>query len=159
MRLARTYVWELLATPTDGKPITKWPNIDEAFLEVVRAIKGALNEMGKKLRSKAPDWATTVESALGGGSQQTVRFSNLRIKKNFTDLDRDQFLRDGFEYVANFFGNSLKELVSRNAGLEHRFKRIDANRFTAAAYRGGEKVCRGSASVGNGLQCRTARLR
>jgi hypothetical protein len=143
---------KLLATPADGRPITKWANIDEAFLEVVKAIKGTLNELGK-LQSKpaAPGWATAVEETLGGTSQQSVRSSNLRVKKNFTDLDRDRFIHDGFDYVANFFENSLKELVSRNAGLEYRFKRIDANRFTAAAYQAGEKVCKGSASIGNGV--------
>src|ERR1017187_8236343 len=26
---------KLLATPTDGRPITMWPNIDQAFLDVV----------------------------------------------------------------------------------------------------------------------------
>jgi hypothetical protein len=34
----------LLATPTDGRPITIWPNIDEAFLDVVTSIKNALHE-------------------------------------------------------------------------------------------------------------------
>jgi hypothetical protein len=72
----------------------------------------------------------------------------LRISKQFTDLDKDRFRHEGFEYIANFFENSLEELVNRNPGLERSFRRIDANRFTAAAYRNGEKVCRGSASLG-----------
>jgi hypothetical protein len=32
----------LLATPRDGKAITKWPDIDEAFLDVVTAIRRAI---------------------------------------------------------------------------------------------------------------------
>jgi hypothetical protein len=32
---------KLLGVPKDGKPITTWPNRDEAFLDVVRAIKAA----------------------------------------------------------------------------------------------------------------------
>lgn len=32
----------LLAAPTDGKPITRWPDEDEAFLDVVRQIRAAL---------------------------------------------------------------------------------------------------------------------
>ncbi len=39
---------KLLATPTDAKPITKWPDRDEAFLNVVQAIKAALSELGQK---------------------------------------------------------------------------------------------------------------
>src|SRR6202044_3251406 len=49
---------------------------------------------------------------------------------------------------AKFFENSLEELVRRNPALQQNFRRIDANRFTASAYREGEKVCRGSASLG-----------
>jgi len=71
--------------------------------------------------------------------------------KKFTDLDRDRFRHDGFEYIVRFFENSLKELVSRNPGVEQTFRRIDANRFSAAAYRDGEKVCGGSASVACGV--------
>jgi hypothetical protein len=126
-----------------GKPITTWPNVDEAFLDVVRAIKGALKEIGanRKLRPPAPlvladDMAKPV-----------IRSSNLRIKKQFSDLDKDRFLHDGFEFIAKFFEGSLAELVRRNPGLDRTLRRIDANRFTAPAYRNGDKVCKGSLSL------------
>jgi hypothetical protein len=80
-----------------------------------------------------------------------ARSSNLRVAKQFTDLDRDRFRHEGFEYIAKFFENSLKELVARNAGVEQTFRRIDSNRFSAAAYRGGDKVCQGSPSIGGGM--------
>ena len=137
---------KLLATPKDGRPITKWPNIDEAFQDVVTAIKGALKHLvqnPKRPTTRKPD-------ALKTTSTLPSRSSNLRIKKQFTDLDKDRFRHDGFEYIAKFFENSLEELVRRNPGLQQSFRRIDANRFTAAAYRDGEKVCRGSASLGGG---------
>lgn len=35
----------LLATPTGGRAITKWPNADDAFLDVVKSIKNALLEL------------------------------------------------------------------------------------------------------------------
>jgi rod shape-determining protein MreB len=38
---------ELLATPTDGRAITLWPNRDEAFLDVVKSIKFALQDLGR----------------------------------------------------------------------------------------------------------------
>jgi hypothetical protein len=136
---------KLLATPKDGRPITKWPNIDEAFQDVVSAIKGALK---RPAQSAKP--STTRVSDRKATLSEPVRSSNLRIKKQFTDLDKDRFRHEGFEYLANFFENSLEELVRRNPGLQQNFRRIDANRFTASAYRDGEKVCRGSASLGGG---------
>lgn len=138
---------KLLATPKDGRPITMWPNIDEAFLDVVSAIKRALNELDRKPDSSVRSSGDPASAGLGDSLQQTARSSNLRVKKQFTDLDKDRFRHDGFEYLAKFFENSLKELVGRNPALDQTFRRIDANRFTAAAYRGGEKVCRGSASI------------
>ena len=138
---------KLLATPKDGRPITKWPNADEAFQEVVRSIKEVLKQRGqtaKPLIARVPD-ASKMTSTL------PPRSSNLRISKQFTDLDKDRFRHEGFEYIANFFENSLEELVHRNPDLEQSFRRIDANQFTAAAYRKGEKVCLGSASLGGAM--------
>jgi hypothetical protein len=141
---------KLLATPKDGRPITMWPNTDEAFLDVVLAIKRALNEVaqGTKPKQFSREQAGT---ALGASlPEETPRSSNLRVTKQFTDLDKDRFRHDGFEYIAKFFENSLAELVVRSPGLAQTFRRIDANRFTAAAYRDGEKICKGSASIGGG---------
>lgn len=120
---------KLQATPKDGKPITMWPNIDEAFLGVVTAIKRALKELGQGTERDAPKPLATAEIA----PSKAIRSSNLRIKKQFTHLDKDKFRHEGFEYIAKFFESSLEELVRRNPGLEQSFRRIDANRFTAAA--------------------------
>lgn len=151
---------KLLAAPRDGKAITIWPNIDEAFLDVERAIKGALKELGEK-HKLAPEklvttasmstsrptlaWPEAVSETLGD-----ARSSNLRVKKEFTDLDRDRFRHEGFQFIARFFENSMQELVKRNPGLDQRFQRVDANHFTAAVYQQGQKVCKGSVSIGGG---------
>ena len=137
---------KLLATPKDGRPITKWPNVDEAFQDVVSSIKGALKQRGQNAKPSTARVADASKMA----STLPPRSSNLRIKKQFTDLDKDRFRHDGFEYISNFFENSLQELVHRNPDMQQSFRRVDANRFTAAAYRNGEKVCRGSASLGGG---------
>jgi hypothetical protein len=137
---------KLLATRTDGRPITMWPNVDEAFLDVVKAIKRALAEIVPNTKPISEVSARPSHSS----QQNPVRSSNLRVKQRFTDLDKDRFRHDGFEYIAKFFQNSLDELVRRNSGLEKAFRRIDANGFTAAVYQDGEKICRGSVSIGEG---------
>lgn len=65
------------------------------------------------------------------------RSSNLRLKKEFTEFDRDQFLHDSFEYLARFVEGSLQELAARNAGIQGRFQRVDGRCFTAVIYRDG----------------------
>jgi hypothetical protein len=138
----------LLAAPKDGKPITQWPNIDEAFLDVTLAIKGALGKRGAVQAETGP-----ASSAKMPSTPATVvmgpRSSNLRVAKRFTDQDKDQFLHEAFDYIAKFFEGSLAELSTRNPGIEGGFRRIDANRFTAVAYRNGEAVARCAIRLGD----------
>jgi hypothetical protein len=150
---------KLLAAPKDGKPITTWANTDEALLDVERAIKAALSELRKKsgpdalskrAQPAAPAWKEAA-SALGG-----PRSSNLRVKEEFSDLDLDRFRHEGYEFIARFFENSMQELASRNADLEQRFQRVDATRFTAAVYRNGRKICKGSAALSGGAMGSTS---
>jgi hypothetical protein len=51
--------------------------------------------------------------------------------------------------MAKFFENSLAELSNRNRGIDGRFRRIDANRFTAVAYRDGKAVARCGIRLGH----------
>lgn len=139
---------KLLAAPKDGKPVTKWADQDDAFLDIVTAIKDALRELGKA--SPSASSRRTESSATPTSSGGPTRSSNLRIRKQFSDLDRDTFRHEGFDFIAKFFEASLLEIANRNPGLAQRFQRVDANHFTASLYQNGEKVCRGSASVGGG---------
>jgi hypothetical protein len=135
----------LQAAPKDAKAITLWPNADQAFLDVVTSIKQVLRSSG--INASAPPTARGLPPS-ATIPLSAPRTSNLRVKKRFTQRDEDQFLREGYDYLARFFENSLGELETRNPGIEQTFRRIDANRFTAAAYRDGEKVCQCSAFIG-----------
>jgi hypothetical protein len=61
----------------------------------------------------------------------------MRLRKHFTDADKDRFLDRAFEFMALYFENSLAELEKRNPDIETSFKRIDAHQFTAVVYREG----------------------
>ncbi len=80
-----------------------------------------------------------------------IRSSNLRIKKQFSDSDRDAFLDDTFEYLARFFEGSLQELQDRNPGITTRFKRVDTTRFTATIYNQGQMTAQCGIRVGGML--------
>lgn len=139
---------KLTATPKDGKPITQWPDIDAAFLDVTKAIKGAI------ARIAVPFTATTSSTSeqlplRKSAPPLQARSSNLRVTKRFADRDKDHFLQNAFEFIAKYFENSLAELANRNGDIDGRFRRIDANRFTAVAYRDGEAVARCSIFLGD----------
>ncbi len=121
------------ATPSDGKPVAKFPNIHDAFLQVTQDIRQAAITLGKgEQQEKREDLAAAVRDP-------GLRSSNLRLKKTFTDRDRDAFIDDAYVYVERFFENSLAELSSRNASIEHRFKKTAGSGFTASVYVAGDK--------------------
>jgi hypothetical protein len=69
---------ELLATPKDGRPIVKWPNVDDAFLDVVNAIKRALKELGQKVSVSPRRSSAAVTDAVVRSSPISARSGNLR---------------------------------------------------------------------------------
>jgi hypothetical protein len=119
-------------------------SLDRGFLEVARAVRMATEQL---LPTALATGAHDVTSIVG---DLPDRSSNLRIKKQFSDRDRHRFLDEGFEYIAGYFENSLKELEARNPGVETSFKRIDVNHFEAVAYVNGEEQSRCGIWQGNG---------
>lgn len=83
-----------------------------------------------------------------GAAPLGPRSSNLRIAKTFSERDRDRYKLETFDYMAKYFENSLAELAERHPGIEADFRRIDANRFTAAIYQNGKAAARCTVFMG-----------
>lgn len=146
-----TPLGSLLAVPKDGKAITSWPNYDEAYTEVAKQIR-RLVEQRQTSASAAPTaapqaWQTPQAAEI---VSTAPRSSNLRLKKEFNDLDADQFLNEAFDFMARFFEGSLQELQSRNPGVTGQFRKVDANTFTAAIYQHGKRASECSVHLGGG---------
>lgn len=89
---------KLNATPRDGKPITQWPDTDEAFLQVAKAVRSAVDGLAKKITPMEAQPAIRATSAVADHS--APRSSNLRLAKTFTQREKDQFQSDAFEFIA-----------------------------------------------------------
>lgn len=126
----RTPFGRFRALPTDGRPISKWADLDDAFLDVTRGIRAALESRGLRAH-KSPKALPSAQPP----RPAPVRSSNLGVTQLFSDQDKDDFLREAFEYNQRYFENSLNELAARNSSIEVRFRQIDADRFTCVAYR------------------------
>ena len=124
---------KLLAAPKDGKTVIKFPTLDEAFLDVTNEIKRIVYNISILSTSSEP---SEIQDTIV--QVPYARSSNLRIKKSFTDHDKDKFLDDAFDYMAKFFESSLIELQKRNKGVDQRFKRIDSQTFNASVYMEGK---------------------
>ena len=114
--------------------MSKYPNQDDAFLEIAGAIRTAANELRPAGRVEAQ---ATLSQATATRTTSDFRSSNLRLRRAFTDQDKDNFLEEAFQFIANFFEGSLTELERRTQGISTKFRQVDANHFTAAIYRNG----------------------
>ncbi|MCG5260484.1 toll/interleukin-1 receptor domain-containing protein [Cupriavidus gilardii] len=129
----------LKALPRDAKAVSKWPSLDDAFLDVVQALRSLVTPR----RSGLTGVATPPRMPLPDNAPVTAarpRSSMLALRKEFNDIDRERFVEEGFAYIRAFFENSMEELAPRNPGYEGRFRAISNEAFTGALYRNGKKV-------------------
>lgn len=133
---------KLQAVPKDGKPVTLMPDRDSALLEVAQAVRAAAKRFSTAAQPVGPLLASPVLGEESVSLQAPPRSSNLRLAKQFTERDKDNFRIEAFEYLARFFETSLGELEARNSGIEVSFRRVDGNRFTCAVYRAGKAEAR-----------------
>lgn len=142
---------KLLGTPQDGKPVTQWPDRDEAFLQVAKAVRKAAERWSSTRSSTQPEPQGARATSIGQAQQARPagpRSSNLRVAKSFTQLDKDRFLIETFDYIARYIENSLHELQARNPGYEGVFRKIDASRFFATIYKDGQDVAKATIFMG-----------
>ncbi len=129
---------KLLAATKDGRPVTKFPTLDDGFLEVTTAIEKAAQSI--RPREAAPATATHPAQTSYPSTAASPRSSNLRITQQFSDHDQDVFLEGAFDYICNFLEESLREMERRNPGIQTRGVRIDQRHFSAKIYRDGRQM-------------------
>ncbi|QLC22864.1 toll/interleukin-1 receptor domain-containing protein [Parasphingopyxis sp. CP4] len=141
-----------LVAPTDGKPVTKWPSSDDAFLDVVQSIRRVLEDH----KTSDPQQAEEMDNhQTSKTNDPEPRSSNLRIKSEFSEADKDKFVDESYDYIKKFFGNSLEALKSRNDEIDFRMRETGDDRFSATLYRGGKKVSECTIYVGSDHRSRT----
>ncbi|WP_422010919.1 toll/interleukin-1 receptor domain-containing protein [Roseateles sp.] len=139
---------KLMAAPRDGKPVTSWPDRDEALADVAKQIRKAVEAAGASGPASGAAAAPVAQrTAAPSPAASLPRSSNLRLKKEFTEQDRDEFLRSTFEYVCKFFDGSVQAVGERNPDIKGHFERVDSRRMSAVLYRGGKKIAECSVRV------------
>lgn len=129
---------KLMAAPKDGKPVSSWPDRDEALADVAKEVSKAVQAMG----ARAPEHLIAAPPAVNKIQTSGIqpRSSNLRLKKEFTEKERDDFLRATFDFMCRFFEGSVEAIGERNPDVTGTFERIDSRRMAAVLYRGGKKI-------------------
>ncbi len=121
------------AIPRDGKPVSKYADPDDAWHEVETEIRRLIEALNRKR-------ADTSASAPGEPTPARAVSAAVRLPRSFSDADRDDFIDQAFETIADTFTASLQELEGANPGVKGRFRRKDADEFTATVYRDGKET-------------------
>src|SRR4051812_48541204 len=99
---------KLNAAPPDGKPVTQFPDRDQALLEVSKAVRAAAERLtSKKTGEASSPPARGLPAVRKAAPSPGPRSSNMRLAKSFSQRDKDGFQIDTFEFIAKFFENSL----------------------------------------------------
>lgn len=92
------------ALPGDGKPVSEYTNENVAFLEVIRELR-SLTQTSKDGVESAPSATSSVKTT-------DVSLSRYRVKKDFDELDKRDFVERSFNDIYRFFEASAGELAS-----------------------------------------------
>ena len=89
------------ALPTDGKPVVEYTNQNLALLEVATELRRLAS-----LRTKAADSAVSAPST----QERPQAESRYRVKREFDELDKRDFIERCFNEIFRFFEASVREL-------------------------------------------------
>ncbi|GHC85043.1 hypothetical protein GCM10007320_29710 [Pseudorhodoferax aquiterrae] len=76
------------------------------------------------------------------------RSGNLRLKEEFSDQDRDAFVRNTFDLVCNYFEKSIHDIGKQHSNVQGSFERIDSRRMHAVLCRHGKTLTECSVRLG-----------
>jgi len=121
----------LKVLPHDGKAVSQFSNQNEAYVQIVAEIRRAAT---LSPRSQAGPRSPEASQGATLPSDTPPTRSSPRIRKSFSDRDRDLFGEEALGYIAAHFEASLAALERADADIETRFRRRDDATFTAAVY-------------------------
>ena len=121
-------------TPGDGQAITGFSDTDQAFNIVAKDIREAVARINVRRNPTLEENATNPDK-----TPARPVSGNVLIRKTFTDLEKNQFIKDSFSYIAKFFETSLKALERNNSHISVEFESLDRHRITLAIYMQGSR--------------------
>jgi len=144
---------KLKVLPTDGKPVSAFPNHHDALVQIATAIREVAAQSAPRTRPRDVSGNPTPERRGHAIAPPPAERPRVTIPRRFTEKDRDDFLEETFEVTAKYFEESLSALGHDNAEVETRFRRVDGNTFVATVYVRGSVAakCKVRVSVDRGF--------
>jgi len=133
---------------------------DKRYLPWDGDLRGIVKALISRLH---PDKASASELFSASSSALGLRVPLPKIKKQFTQRDRDIFLRNSFMVVKEYFQNALRELSQHYHEIETDFEEVHNFKFIATIYVRGEvgnkcKIWIGGLSSSNSIAYQTGQF-
>ncbi|WP_417498209.1 toll/interleukin-1 receptor domain-containing protein [Maricaulis sp.] len=114
----------LLATPTDGVPVSDWTNRESAFLSITQAIRKIVEAPKKQSRGNAAS-----RSNSNNFIAQQIGSRRYRIKRTFDPIDKRDFAQKSFDHIRAYFISAVEEINSIE-GIRARIDEKSNDRFS-----------------------------
>ena len=131
---------ELRALPCDGRPISEWPNQNNAYLDVVKELrriletrKAAVPPMGRAMFPEQTNETRTVAS-------------RYRVQRDFDEIDRSEFRETAFATIRDYFQQQIAE-IDTISDLRGRFVPRGPSSFGCTVVNRGRVLNRGTAHI------------
>lgn len=119
----------------------KYPLInDKYYLTWDGRVEHIISELKKRLSKFKKNTQTIDEPA----HIPTIEYKAAyipKVKKKFTQLEKDRFLKKSFNTIKSYFKDALSELESRYTQIETDFTEVNNLKFTSKVYVNGEARC------------------
>lgn len=102
--------------PKDGNPIVEWTNQNNAFLDITQHLRKITSEPKP---NEFPEFKTD--------QKQNIASERYRIKKDFDEIDKKDFVENTFNKIKKFFIENVEE-INLIDGIKAKYQEIDANK-------------------------------
>lgn len=127
-----THLKNLMALPRNGKPISTWPNENEAYHDVVKELRRVL-EAGNPRHSAVTDKKESFHAPVQPGANR------IRVKRDFDEIDRGEFREKAFNVIQNYFNTGIEEINAMD-DLKGRFHSRSSTTFTCTIINNGKRA-------------------
>ena len=130
---------ELKALPQDGKPVSDWTNQNNAYLNVTQELRRIVESEAKPKRL-----SNAAQAGASSATEETSQARRYRLKRDFDEIDRSEFLDTAFATIRKYFESAVAEL-DEIEDLRARFTTLSPTSFGCVIVNRGQ--ARGTAHI------------
>ncbi|MCR8726674.1 toll/interleukin-1 receptor domain-containing protein [Frigidibacter sp. ROC022] len=95
----------LKALPHDGKPVSEWTNANNAYLDIVKALR-------RIVQTRDAEPAEEINATVASQPTAATSERRYRVKRDFDQIDRSEYRESAFATIRDYFQRATAEIDS-----------------------------------------------